>query len=126
EGMVGWAAATGETQLANDTLADPHFFQGPGLSTRSELDVPLKVGGRVLGVLVIGSEQPNAFAEDDVPFVETLADQIAVAIENARLLERARELAVSEERNRLARDIHDTLAQTLTAMVLELDGSQRR
>ncbi len=125
EGMVGWAVATGQTQLARDTLADPHFIQGPGLRTRSELDAPLTVGGRVLGVLVIGSEEPNAFADEDVPFVETLADQIAVAIENARLLERARELATSEERNRLAREIHDTLAQSITAMVLELDGAQK-
>jgi two-component system NarL family sensor kinase len=53
--------------------------------------------------------------------VETLADQIAVAIENARLVERARELAASEERNRLAREIHDTLAQGLAAITLHLE-----
>jgi DNA-binding NarL/FixJ family response regulator/signal transduction histidine kinase len=125
EGMVGWAVATGQSQLANDTLLDPHFMQGPGLNTRAELDVPLKVGGRVLGALCIDSEQPNTFAEDDVPFVETLADQIAVAIENARLVERARELAASDERNRLAREIHDTLAQNLAAISMELEGAQR-
>ena len=54
------------------------------MHTRAELDVPLKVGGRVLGVLGIESDHPDAFTEDEVPFVETLADQIAVAIENAR------------------------------------------
>jgi DNA-binding NarL/FixJ family response regulator/signal transduction histidine kinase len=123
QGMVGRAAASGQTQLANDVLTNPDFIQHPGLQTRSELDVPLKLGGRVLGVLGIESDQLHAFAEDDVPFVETLADQIAIAIENARLVERARELAASDERNRLAREIHDTLAQSLTAVVLELDSA---
>jgi len=122
--MCGRAVTTGLTQLSNDTVANPHFVQGPGMHTRSELDVPLKVAGRVLGVLGLESEQPGSFTEDEVPFVETLADQIAVAIENARLMERARELAASEERNRLAREIHDSLAQSLIAVSMELDALQ--
>jgi len=124
-GMTGRAMQTGETQIATDVSANPYFVQGPGLVTKSELDVPIKLGGRVLGVIGIESEEPNAFAEDDVPFVETLADQLAVAIENARLLARARELAASDERNRLAREIHDTLAQHLAAIGMELDAAQR-
>ena len=125
-GMCGRAVTTGLTQLSNDTSTNPHFIQGPGMITRAELDVPLKVGGRVLGVLGIESDQPNVFTEDEVPFVETLADQIAVAIENARLVERARELAASDERNRLAREIHDSLAQSLIAVSMELDAIQQR
>src|SRR4029077_207237 len=85
-GMCGRAVTTGLTQLANDTSSNPYFIQGPGMVACAELDVPLKVGGRVLGVLTIESDRPHAFAEDEVPFVETLADQIAVAIENARLV----------------------------------------
>ena len=125
-GMCGRAATTGLTQLANDTSANPHFIQGPGMVACAELDVPLKVGGRVLGVLSIESDRANAFTEDEVPFVETLADQIAVAIENARLVERARELAASDERNRLAREIHDTLAQCLIAVSMEIDAFHQR
>jgi signal transduction histidine kinase/DNA-binding NarL/FixJ family response regulator len=125
-GMCGRAVTTGLTQLSNDVTMNPHFVQATGLHTRAELDVPLKVGGRVLGVLGIESEHPDAFTEDEVPFVETLADQIAVAIENARLVERARELAASEERNRLAREIHDSLAQSLIAVSMELDAIQQR
>lgn len=125
-GMCGRAVTTGLTQLSNDTSTNPYFFQGPGMSAQAELDVPLKVAGRVLGVLGIESDQAGAFAQDEVPFLETLADQIAVAIENARLVERARELAASEERNRLAREIHDSLAQSLIAVSMELDAIQQR
>ena len=126
QGMCGRAALTGLTQLANDTSINPYFLQCPGHHTQAELDVPIKIAGRVLGVLCIESEEINAFHEDAVPFMETLADQIAVAIENARLVERARELAASDERNRLAREIHDTLAQSLIAVSMELDAIDAR
>jgi DNA-binding NarL/FixJ family response regulator/signal transduction histidine kinase len=126
DGMCGRAALTGLTQLSNDTRTNPHFLECTGHVTRAELDVPIKVAGRVLGVLGIESDVPNVFQEDAVPFIETLADQIAVAIENAWLMERARELAASDERNRLAREIHDTLAQSLIAVSMELDAIDRR
>jgi DNA-binding NarL/FixJ family response regulator/signal transduction histidine kinase len=126
DGMCGRAALTGLTQLANDTRTNPYFMECAGHDTLAELDVPIKVAGRVLGVLGIESDQANVFSEDEVPFIETLADQIAVAIENAWLMERARELAASDERNRLAREIHDTLAQSLIAVSMELDAIERR
>ncbi|MCL4543593.1 MAG: GAF domain-containing protein [Chloroflexi bacterium] len=84
-GMIGHAAAIGQTRLANDTSQDQHFFQAPGPHTGSELDVPLRVGSTIIGVLSIEGEQPGAFEEEDVPFVETLADQIAIAIRNSQL-----------------------------------------
>jgi sigma-B regulation protein RsbU (phosphoserine phosphatase) len=80
-GMCGRAVTSGLTQLANDTSANPHFIQGPGMVACAELDVPLKVGGRVLGMLSIESDRANAFTEDEVPFVETRADTLAVAID---------------------------------------------
>lgn len=88
-GMIGWAAQTGVTQLANNTADNAHFIQAPGPHTGSEMDVPLKTAERVLGVLSIESETPDAFAEDDLPFLETLADQIAIAINNSRLYQAA-------------------------------------
>jgi K+-sensing histidine kinase KdpD len=88
-GMIGWVAQTGETRLANDTTRDSHFVQAPGPHTGSELDVPLKVGQRIVGVLSIESEATGGFEPDDVPFLETLADQIAVAIQNSRLYQAA-------------------------------------
>jgi two-component system NtrC family sensor kinase len=84
-GMIGWAAARGQTALANDAPNDPRFMAQAGVPTLSELAIPLRVGGRVTGVLNIESDRRGAFAEEDVPVLEILADQIAIAIENARL-----------------------------------------
>jgi len=84
EGMIGWAAYLGETVLANDVSRESRYI--PFIhETRSELDVPLKRGERVIGVLDIQSRQLNAFDAQDVQAMEALAGYIATAIENARL-----------------------------------------
>ena len=63
--------------------------------------------------------------EGQQTLVETLADQLAVAIENARLYEETRDMAVIEERNRMAREIHDTLAQGFTGIILQLEAAEQ-
>ncbi|MBN1977903.1 MAG: GAF domain-containing protein [Anaerolineae bacterium] len=87
QGMVGWVALHGEMLLANDVNAEPHYVNlYPGvLPDGSELSVPLQIGEEIVGVLDVQSPQKNAFDENDVIVIETLADQIAVAMENARL-----------------------------------------
>ncbi|MGA9349937.1 MAG: diguanylate cyclase, partial [Anaerolineae bacterium] len=113
EGMTGYAAASGQTQVSGDVSKDPHYVREVDEETRSELAVPVKSGEKVIGVLDIQSDEFDAFDETDVMLMETLADQIAGAIENARLYEavqqelaerkRAEEaLRVSEERFALA------------------------
>jgi len=88
-GIVGHVAETGEPRIALDVGADAVFFNNPYLpDTRSEMGLPLKVRGRTVGVLDVQSTQEAAFSEDDVAVLQTLADQLAVAIENARLMER--------------------------------------
>ncbi|MBU0704404.1 MAG: PAS domain S-box protein, partial [Chloroflexi bacterium] len=107
QGMVGWAALHGETLLANDVNANPRYVNlYPGvIMSQSELCVPIRVGEEVVGVLDIQSTQLDAFDENDVLVIETLADQIAVAIENARLYEAVQqELA---ERQRVEREIEE-------------------
>jgi signal transduction histidine kinase len=84
-----------------------------GSKTRSELTVPIKVKGQVIGVLDVQSERLNAFHLSDLPVLQALANQAAIAIENARLYEQAQQLAVIEERQRLARELHDAVTQTL-------------
>lgn len=89
QGMVGWVGYYGKKLLANDVDAEPRYVNFyPGvIPTRSELSVPIGVAGEVVGVLDVQSPHLNAFNENDVMVMETLATQIAVAIENARLYE---------------------------------------
>ena len=88
EGIVGYVAATGDPRIALDVEADAVFLDNPDLpSTRSEVALPLKVRGQVIGVLDIQSTQESAFSEENVAILQTMADQVALAIANARLLE---------------------------------------
>jgi PAS domain S-box-containing protein len=88
-GIVGSAAAANEPHIALDVGEDAVFFDNPDLpETRSEMALPLSVRGEVIGVLDVQSEEPSAFTEEDVEILRVLADQLAVAIQNARLVER--------------------------------------
>ncbi|MCC6626729.1 MAG: GAF domain-containing protein [Chloroflexi bacterium] len=89
---------------------------------RSWLGVPMTIGDRLLGVIVIAT--PNRlFSQADHDLMAAIANHAAVAVENARLYQQTRELGVIEERNRLAREIHDTIAQGLTGIVLQLEAT---
>ena len=79
----------------------------------SRLEVPLQRGGLTFGSLVVGSIGARSYGADDLETLGTLASQASIAIENARLQERLREVAVVEERTRIAREMHDGLAQVL-------------
>jgi len=91
-GIVGSVAASGEARIALDVGADAVFFNNPDLPlTRSEMAVPLKVRGQVIGVLDVQSTEVAAFTEADIELMQVLADQLAVAIENANLLAQAQQ-----------------------------------
>ncbi len=100
DSIIGKVAATGRAITLNDvTVPNPEtpFMAEPLLpETRAEMVLPLQIGDRILGALDIQSRQPNSFNPDDVRTLQILADQIAVALENARLLveseERIREI----------------------------------
>ncbi len=93
KGMIIWAAQTGNIAVANDVSLDPHYVNvyPDMINTRSELCVPLKIGIRVFGILDIQSPELNAFSEDDINVLVTLADQIALAINNSLLYEAAQQ-----------------------------------
>lgn len=91
QGIVGYVAAQKKPRIALDVGTDAVFFNNPDLPmTRSELALPLLIRSTVLGILDIQSDQPQAFTADDIDVLQTLADQVAVAIENARLLDESR------------------------------------
>jgi len=86
-GIVGHVAASGEPRIALDVGADAVHFENPLLpGTRSEMALPLRAGERIIGALDVQSAEKAAFDEEDVAVLQTIADQLAVAIENARLL----------------------------------------
>lgn len=92
---------------------------------KSMLGVPLEVKGRLIGVAHVDTLTPHQFTVREIKLLQILAERAATAIENGRLHERIRQLAVTEERNRLAREIHDTLAQGLSGIVLQLEAVDR-
>lgn len=84
--MVGYAASVGLPRVALDVGTDALYFSNPDLpATRSEMSIPLRVGNRVIGALDVQSAEMNAFTQEDTEVLTILADQIAIAIENARL-----------------------------------------
>jgi GAF domain-containing protein len=88
QGIVGYVAAQKKPRIALDVGDDAIFFNNPDLPmTRSEVALPLLIRNRVLGVLDIQSDKPQAFGTEDIDVLQTLSDQIAIAIENARLLD---------------------------------------
>ena len=114
KGITTWVAAKGEPLLVPDVSQEPRYLLLPEATrTRSELAVPLKTKTGVIGVLDVQSDRPNAFDESDLTVLQSLANQAAIAIENARLYAQAQQAAALEERSRLARDLHDAVTQTL-------------
>ena len=86
--IVGYVTSTGEARIALDTGYDAIHFDNPELpDTRSEMALPLLVGSKIIGALDVQSLEADAFTEEDIEVLSILADEISVAIENARLFE---------------------------------------
>ncbi len=99
EGIVGYVTGRGEARVALDVGADAVFFDNPDLpDTRSEMALPLQARGDIIGALDVQSTEPEAFSEEDVAVLQTLADQLAVAISNARLLQQVQESLEAERK----------------------------
>lgn len=96
EGIVGHVTAKGEPRIAMDVGKDPVFFNNPDLpETHSEMALPIRSEGRIVGALDVQSKETGAFTEDDVQMLGLLADQVSLAIENARLFDETR-IALAE------------------------------
>lgn len=90
-GVVGFAAQTGQPRIALDVGTDAVFFDNPDLpNTRSEVGLPLKSRSDTVGVLDVQSTQAGAFSNEDLQVLTALANQVAIALENARLLTETR------------------------------------
>jgi PAS domain S-box-containing protein len=126
QGVIGRAFRTAQTQLVPDVSADPDYIAAHP-SIRCELAVPLRRGGRTLGVLDIESDQPAAFDADDVLLAESLAETVALALDNAWLYEETRQQAANLDAlytvTRMASrslSLEDVLSQALLAAISSL------
>lgn len=123
QGIIGWVAGSGLPLLVNDVSQEPRYIPNDALpATRSELAVPLKIGQRVIGILDVQSDELNAFDRDDVAILQALGDQVAIAINNARLFEELEEhKATLGER---VRERTEELADALRHQKIEADKTK--
>lgn len=85
----------------------------------------MRAKGRVVGVFSVLGESGRQFRPDEVTLLASIADQVGVAVENARLYQQAEQLAVMEERERLAHDLHNSVTQSLYSLTLLAEASRR-
>lgn len=123
EGIIGAVLSSGEPVVVEDTDTNQqvatHITEPEGI--RSFMHVPIKVKGQMFGVFNFNYLTPRAFSDDERRLFIALAQRAAMAIENAQLYEQAQLAATIEERQRLARELHDAVTQTLFSSSLIAD-----
>lgn len=111
-----------QPMIIRETQNNPFWIQKPKTSwVRSYLGAPIQRDGKVIGFINLNSATPNFFNALHAERLRAFADQAAIAINNARLYSQAQELATFKERQRLARDLHDAVSQTLWTACLITD-----
>jgi class 3 adenylate cyclase len=110
--IVGRVALTGRVEQIADVLEDrEYFYEGQRfIGYRALLGVPIVLEGKLIGVIAVARDEPGTFAEDEVQLVTTFADQAAIAIGNARLLD-----AVERQREELARFVSPPVAALISS-----------
>ena len=126
-GLLGAMLESPESHRTPDIRQHPRFrgwWPSAHPQMRSFLGVPIVARGNVIAAFYLtDKEGAGDFGDEDQRLIEMLAAHAAVAIENARLLERSRELSIVEERNRLARELHDSVSQKLFGIVLTAEAA---
>jgi putative methionine-R-sulfoxide reductase with GAF domain len=123
QGIVGYATGTGQARIARDVGVDATYFDNPELSrTRSEMAIPLHIENDIIGALDVQSAEPAAFDEDDVNMLTILADQVAIAIENARLFQQT-QAALNEAQESYRRYLRQEWDSFVPRIVPERDDT---
>ncbi len=125
--ITGEVARTGEVLMLENPMQDPRVLN-PVLQAqvfkRFYLGVPFKSKGQVLGVANLTSQTVRKLEPRDLELLSAIGNQIGVAVDNARLYLQASQVAALEERNRLARDLHDSITQTLFSITLTAESAR--
>jgi GAF domain-containing protein len=128
-GIVGYVVQRGESRVALDVGEDAVYFDNPDLpETRSEMALPLRARGEIIGALDVQSVEAGAFSQEDVAVLQTLADQVALAISNARLFTQAQEGLEAQRQayGLMSRQAWQELLQTQPDLGTQRDGHGRR
>lgn len=116
---AAYVARERNSLIINDVVNTPEYVLVPiRYEVRSIMALPIIAGDQFIGVLEIQCTKLNRFSSDDLRVMETLSDLIAVAVRNARLYQQSLSYAVLEERNRLARELHDSVSQAMYGIAL--------
>lgn len=125
-GIVGLVAHTGKPMLIQDIERDMRVLRTETTTdTRALLVVPIHIDHNVVGVISLGKKEAYSFREDDLKMMSIFATHAGVALRNAQYIEEREKRLLLEERNRLAREIHDGLAQDLASAILQLEMFRR-
>lgn len=109
--------------VLRDVGEEPGYVGDDDDPTKSWIGVPLQFRNEVIGAFALDKKEPGFYDDEDGRTVHAFANQAAIAIENARLYDRSREQDILQERNRLARELHDSLSQALFSMVLNAEAA---
>ncbi len=125
-GLVGWVFDHGKPLIIPYMANDPRAPQAVRTNdVHTYVGVPMRAKGKVLGVFSVFGEAGHQFCVEEMTLLASIADQVGVAVENARLYQQAEQLAVMEERERLARELHDSVTQSLYSLTLFAEAGQR-
>ena len=128
--FTGLAITSGKAVYTNQPQQESTWYgqaidENTTGSIQSLLSSPLVVRDKTIGALVVINKE-HPFSQDDLRTMGLFADQAAIAIENSRLTQDVERIAVMEERNRLARDLHDSVTQSLYGVSLYAEAADRR
>ena len=121
--LTGQAVLSGKPMLVNDHDGGVVEARTPSTKMESLLAVPLQIEGASIGALNVANKQ-GGFTANDVRILGLLADVAAIAIENARLREQVKQLAIVEERKWLARELHDSVTQAMYSVTLYAEATR--
>lgn len=125
-GLTSWVIEHGQPLVVPEIASGPRPLRAiPARGAQAYIGAPMRARGRVSGVLSVVGDEGRQFSVEEVALLASIADQVAIAIENAQLYQQAEQLAVMKERSRLARELHDSVTQSLYSLTLYAEASRR-